>query len=312
MADSNFAISVAIATLDRPAGLARCLDALDRGVILPAEIVVVDQSRGNETEHLVTRGRQCSVPVRYVRQARLGLSASRNEGVRAASFPVVAMTDDDCVPGEGWVAALREGFSDERVDAVSGRVLPYGPDEPGLYAVSSRVNTERARFNRKSPPWHVGSGGNFAVRKGVWEQLGGFDEQLGAGSPGQAAEDIDFIYRVLTAGHSILYEPSAVIYHERQDLGRRIASRWTYGYGIGAACGKWLRGGDLYGLRLLALWTVWRGRDLLSALRQAQSQARRESCLMLQGTAAGLLYGLGLRARNSLPGPRSLKLEGKA
>ena len=39
-------LTVAIATLDRPVALARCLDALEVGSLLPAEIVVVDQSCG--------------------------------------------------------------------------------------------------------------------------------------------------------------------------------------------------------------------------------------------------------------------------
>lgn len=290
-------LSVAIATMDRPQGLARCLAALDSGVLLPAEVVVVDQSSGDDTEFLVTRQRRGLAPVRYVRQARRGLSASRNTGVQEASYPVIAMTDDDCIPAPDWVAILAGSFVSPEVNAVSGRVLPYGQEAPGTYAVASRLHPERVRFDRKCPPWLAGSGGNFSVRREDWSDVGGFDERLGAGSAGQAAEDMDFIYRLLAAGKRILYEPAAVIYHERQDIRRRVATRWTYGYGVGAACGKWLRGGDLYALRLLAGWTVWRGREFLGAVRRGHPEARRESRLMLQGTAAGFGYGLGLGGR---------------
>ena len=116
--------------------------------------------------------------------------------------------------------------------------MPLGPETAGKYAVSSRLSEERALFERKAPPWLAGSGGNFAVRREVWSRLGGFDERLGAGTRGQSAEDMDFIYRMLSAGEKIVYEPAAVVYHERQDLRRRTASRWSYGYGMGAACGK--------------------------------------------------------------------------
>lgn len=294
MAEQSARLTVAIATLDRPHGLARCLDALDAGSRLPAEIVVVDQSAGDETERLVTRGRRAVVPVHYIRQPRRGLSASRNSGIAVAAEPLVAMTDDDCVPGEGWVAALAAGFLGTGASAVSGRVLPYGPEAPGTYAVSSRLSTERACFESKSPPWLAGSGGNFAVRRDVWARLGGFDERLGAGSPGQAAEDMDFIYRMLAAGERVLYEPDAVIFHERQDFARRTASRWTYGYGIGAACGKWLRTKDPYALRLLGGWMLWRSRGLAAALRSREMRAAKEHSLMLRGTVAGLAYGLRL------------------
>jgi glycosyltransferase involved in cell wall biosynthesis len=296
--DEQYAeLTVAIATLDRPAALARCLDALEAGSRLPAEIVVVDQSCDDETEHLVTRRRLARSSVRYLRQGRRGLSASRNAALAVASHRIVAMTDDDCVPGESWVAAIAEGFLAPEIDAVSGRVLPYGAETPGTYAMSSRLSTERGRFARRGPPWLAGSGGNFALRSEVWSELDGFDERLGAGSAGQAAEDMDFIYRMLAAGKTILYEPLAVIYHERQDLERRIASRWTYGYGLGAACGKWLRMGDAYALRVFGGWMLWRTLGLLAAVRARQGQAAAEHRLMLRGTLAGLRYGLRLGGR---------------
>ncbi len=297
MAEGRVQLTVAIATMDRPAGLARCLGALDAGAVLPTEIVVVDQSSDDASEHMIMRQRKPIAPVRYLRQPRLGLSASRNAGVEASTQRIIAMTDDDCVPGEGWIAALLRAFEDQTVSAVSGRVLPLGPETPGTYAVSSRLSLQRAYYDRKSPPWLAGSGGNFAVRREVWAQLRGFDERLGAGSRGRAAEDMDFIYRLLAGGGKIVYEPDAVVYHERQDLPRRIASRWTYGYGIGAACGKWLRMGDPYALRLLGGWLVWRSRGLIAALRARERQAIREHRLMLRGTLAGLAYGVRLVER---------------
>jgi GT2 family glycosyltransferase len=294
LAEQYAHLTVAIATLDRPPALARCLDALDAGSMLPVEVVVVDQSSDDETERLVTRGREGVIPVRYVRQPPWGLSASRNSAFRMASEPIVAMTDDDCVPGEGWVAALAESFTAREVSAVSGRVLPHGPRRRGTYAVSSRRSTKREHFERKTPPWLAGSGGNLAVRCDVWARLGGFDERLGVGSCGQAAEDIDFIYRMLARGEMILYEPRAVVYHERQDLARRMTSRWSYGYGIGAMCGKWLRMGDIYALRLLSGWIAWRSRGLLTEMRKHRAQGVTEHRLMLRGTIAGLSYGFRL------------------
>jgi GT2 family glycosyltransferase len=297
LAGNRASLSVAIATLDRPGGLERCLDALEAGTWSPAEVIVVDQSANDETERMLTWRRLGRFPVRHIRQRRRGLSASRNEGIGAAQQPLVAMTDDDCVPGAGWVEVLAEAFAIPEVSAVSGRVLALGPETPGTYAVSLRLSQERALFERKGPPWMAGSGGNFAVRKDVWERLGGFDERLGVGSQGQSAEDMDFIYRLLACGEQILYEPNAVIYHERQDLRRRVASRWSYGYGMGAACGKQLRRGDLYALRLLGGWLLWRTRGLIDAARRGQQQAVAEHKLMLRGTLAGLPYGLQLGGR---------------
>ena len=100
------ALSVAVATLDRPDALARCVDALLAGDVLPAEVLVIDQSANDATAVVLSQRPPAPVPVVHVRQARRGLSASRNAGTAHASRPIVAVTDDDCVPDRGWVAAM--------------------------------------------------------------------------------------------------------------------------------------------------------------------------------------------------------------
>lgn len=281
--------------MNRPASLMRCIEAVMSGEMVPRELIVVDQSDDDATEELVTAYSWPSTAFRYIRQPRKGLSAARNAALSATGAAVVAMTDDDCVPDGAWLRAIDRAFTGQPARAaVTGRILPLGPDAPGLYPVSSRPSEMAAEYNRKAPPWQAASGGNFAVRRECWEHLGGFDERLGAGTRGQASEDIDFAYRLLRNGHAIRYEPGAVIFHERQPHARRITTRWTYGYGIGAFCGKWLRRRDLYALRLLGMWTAWRGRELGSALVHRRRQEAFERQLMLRGTLAGLRYGLTL------------------
>ena len=347
-------LTVAVATLDRPQGLARCLEALAAGTVLPAEVIVVDQ--GREAAPVLELG----LPVRYLRQERRGLAASRNLALAEARCPVLAVTDDDCVPDAGWVAALEEalgphppapspirtpgppgegevatsGFPPTHLrffqtgraregeelagvtppspggrpaegrdgmgegsgvrapDAVTGPVLPLGPEQPGLYAVSSRIATSPADFTGRALPWLVGTGGNFAARREWLLRAGGFDERLGAGSPGGAGEDMDLLYRLLRAGARIRYEPRAVVFHERQPRERRLASRSAYGRGIGACCGLWLRGRDLHALAVLGGWLRMRGAMAAGALRRGQWGSVREEMLVLGGTARGLVYGL--------------------
>src|SRR3954449_1140629 len=100
-------MTVAVAACDRPGPVARCLDAIVRGATLPAQLIVVDQSRDGAVEAEVRAIVIPGVEVQYVRQQRLGLSASRNAALAAATQPVIAFTDDDCVPDPGWGAAGR-------------------------------------------------------------------------------------------------------------------------------------------------------------------------------------------------------------
>ncbi|HEU4721980.1 MAG TPA: glycosyltransferase [Gemmatimonadaceae bacterium] len=294
------AITVAIAARDRPAALSRCLDAILAGTALPSEIVVVDQSADDAVhEVVVLRAASSPVPLRHIAQRESGLSRSRNAALDAATQPLIAVTDDDCVPDARWVEVLdRELAADAAIAAVSGRVLPLGPDVEGTYAVSSRTSTERREFAGKALPWEVGTGANFVARREWLSRIGGYDVRLGAGSPGQSGEDMDVLYRLLRAGARLRYEPDAVVFHERQPLAQRTRSRFGYGHGIGACCALWGLGGDPFAAKVLARWSAMRLRRLAGAARARDARTAKDELRVLRGTAAGIAYGL--RVRRSL------------
>jgi GT2 family glycosyltransferase len=285
-------LTVAIATLDRPMGLAACLDALLSGPVLPAEVIIVDQSNNDRTEVLVHDRPSSGVALIYERQARRGLSASRNSAIARASRPFVAFTDDDCVPDAKWVQALCEAFaSSTRPDAVVGPVAPLGPETVDTYVVSPRHGTARVDFRGRGIPWLRATGGNFALRRDWLERVGCYDERLGAGSPGRAAEDADLVYRLLVRGAVFRYEPRAIVYHRRQTRAQRLASRSGYGHGIGAFCAFQLRQGDLYGVWMLTYWLLTLGRELGGQLIRRDGFGAYQRLLGLSGTLAGLVYG---------------------
>jgi glycosyltransferase involved in cell wall biosynthesis len=294
-------VSVVIATVDRPAGLARCLDALLSGSVLPGEIIVVDQGSNHLTMTMIDNRQNASVPLRHIRQKRSGLSASRNLGVSHARYRIVAVTDDDCAPDAEWVAAIDRTFrADAPPDALTGRILPFGPPADGTYVVSARTSTERTEFTGKIAPWHVGSGANFATSRQRFISLGGCNERLGVGSPGMAAEDIDLIYRMLDAGLRIRYEPDAIVYHERQSKDQRVTSRFSYGFGVGAFCALWLRRGDLYSGRVLWTWLALQTGALSMAAVRHQWFELYQRWLSLRGTLSGVMYGARFGKSRSL------------
>jgi GT2 family glycosyltransferase len=288
-------ITVAVAACDRPEPLARCLEAIARGATLPAQLVVVDQSRDGAVEAEVRALVVPGVSVEYIRQPRLGLSASRNAALGAATQPSIAFTDDDCVPDRGWLAAVAAALEPaEPPAAVAGRVLPLGEPSAGTYVVSPRGDDHAIDHRAGAVPWAVGTGGNFAASRAWLDRVGRFDERLGAGSPGRAAEDADLIHRLLRAGGVVRYEPAAVVYHARQTEAQRLRSRWTYGFGIAAACALWARRGDLGAMRLLATWMAKQVVLLGGALARRDGFLARQRMLSLRGGVRGLFYGLRL------------------
>jgi GT2 family glycosyltransferase len=150
-------------------------------------------------------------------------------------------------------------------------------------------------FSGKTLPWPVGGGNNFAVRVEWFSRIGGCDERLGPGSPGEGGVDMDLFYRLLRAGALIRYEPDALVYHERQTKAGRMARRPMYGHGMGACCALRLREGDFYALRVLGRWLLFRARLMTAALLRRQWLTANEEWLILRGSVRGLAYGFRVR-----------------
>ncbi len=287
-------VTVAVATVDRPDALGRCLDAILTGDVRPRELIVVDQGHDDRAPAIIRERDTGDTLLRYIRQKARGLAASRNAGLLAADSPVVAVTDDDCVPSSSWVAAVAREFSAPNApQAVTGPVLPL-PGKRDGYAVSSRTSLERVDYRGRHSPWLVGTGANLAVRRDLAADIGGYDERLGVGTAGSAGEDLDFIHRLLRAGALIRYEPDALVYHELQRKQRRRETRSSYGRGVGACCGLWLREGDPYAVPILGRWFVMRGRLLARATLRRDWEGVLEEFQVFGGTARGLGYGLRL------------------
>jgi glycosyltransferase involved in cell wall biosynthesis len=292
-------IAVVISTLDRPELLARCLDALARGTRRPAEVIVVNQGTVDAVEDVVARARADGLPVVHVPLSGRGLSRSQNAGVRAATSTVIAVVDDDCVPAPDWVEIVEETFAaDGAPDLLGGRVLPLPPRGDRVLAVSTRAQETPAELRWPALPWQVGTGGNFAVRRSSYLDAGGNDELLGTGTPGRAGNDIDLFYRVLRNGGVARYDPKLVVHHERATAAEFRARRGSYGFGVGAAAGRWLREGDREARRVLRSWLRLRIR-LLRRRRAATGVS--DELRVLLGTARGLVYGLRLGPRRDAP-----------
>jgi GT2 family glycosyltransferase len=283
-------LSVAIATCGRPEALRTCLAAMAGQSRAPDQLIIVDQDPLAETRDVVV---QCQLQVTYLEQQRRGLSASRNLALSVAEGDVLAVTDDDCFPDSGWVEALIDGFdSKPGPDAVTGPILPPPGDPPNdMCALSLRPSRETRLYSARVIPWQVGSGANFAARVDVLRELGGWDEHLGVGTRGMAGEDIDIVDRLLAAGGPILYSGEAVMHHAWQTGDRRRATRWSYGYGIGAMSGLRLGRRDAYGWRMLASYSKMHLRELLREARRRDWTGVRERVTSLSALGPSLVYG---------------------
>lgn len=297
---AELSVAVVIPTVNRPHLIVRCLGSIFAGELLPDQVIVCDQSHGEETRQAVAKLAYAPVRTDYLRLRRPSASRARNVGLHAARTDLVAFIDDDCVAAPRWLAELvgeyRAASRSERVAAVTGSVRPIFTEKEQR-AVSSRLGEERRLFRRSGregldaepwAPWDVGTGANIVAPRAVVLEIGGFDPKLGPGTPARAAEDIDLLYR-LSARGALVYQPGAVVYHPAKDAGGRLASRLVYGCGMGSMLGKHMKQGDTTARRLLWLYIRHQGANMF----RRGSWGLPESALTLAGLVSALvrIYG---------------------
>ena len=73
----------------------------------------------------------------------------------------------------------------------------------------------------------------MAVRRELVRELGGFDDALDTGAPLPGGGDLDMFYRTIRAGHALVYEPSALVFHRhRRKMNELRRQYWSWGLGF--------------------------------------------------------------------------------
>jgi len=281
-------VDVIIATRGRGALIDATVSSIRQSAHGDFELWVVDQSDDDATERAVAPHMAQDRRVHYRRSVSQGVDIGRNEGAAAGSAPYLVFTDDDCRVEADWLSAMLSELGQDDTWAVFGRVLPddtYAPEPAGGSALSPGKPASRAlpMAIKDEPQRKVyqgnrldlgfGHGANMGLRRARLEEVGGFDELLGAGAPLHSWPERDLGYRILRRGGRIVYTPAALVYHRHWRGWEEVRRTYrNYAIGAGAATGKYLRCGDLGGLYLLLEWLAGQG------VRQVISGALRWRC----------------------------------
>jgi len=217
---------IVIVTHESGSEIGACLDAAASATGL--EIVVVDNASGDQTCREVTaRG------VRLIaNRENRGFAAAVNQGIRSLETPLVLLLNPDARLETG-LGALCQCFRDEHVAGACGKLVDAAERPQVGFAVRSLPSPaalicEALLVNRWWPRnpinWHYRclgfqfseaaeveqpAGAFLMLRRSVWEELGGFDEQFYP----LWFEDVDYCWRARERGYYMYYTPQAVAKH---------------------------------------------------------------------------------------------------
>jgi glycosyltransferase involved in cell wall biosynthesis len=291
-------LSVVVPTRDRPLMLDRALASLRESLDDADELVVVDSA---SAEPGATEDVAAGHGARVVRCARPGGSVARNAGWRSATHALVAFCDDDIWVAEEWADALVAAFdATAGVGFVTGRIdIPPGQQVRGV-AISIIDRLESSEYDARSRGL-LGHGANMAARRTALEQVGGFDELLGAGARFPGSEEGDLFDRLFAAGWRGRYEPGAHRWHDQWRDRQRVIVRLDYGYGRGrgARLSKLVRT-DRSRARVMAREYLWEW-GLLEVVKHVRARDRFLSAVALArlaGLVVGFVAGLQVSVRD--------------
>lgn len=206
---------------------ARTIAAAIGGLAGVADVVVVDDGSTDGTAEVAA-----SAGARVLRNDRpAGPAAARNRGIAATTADVVVLLDSDAEPCAGWLAPLLAHLDDPEVGGAGPRVVAVDDGSPlGAYeAVSGPLDLGAwAATVRPDGPVPFVSTTALVLRRSLWEELGGFAEDLRFG------EDLDLAWRAAAVGRPLVYEPVAVVAHRhRAALADHLRNRNRYGSAAG-------------------------------------------------------------------------------
>lgn len=293
-------VSVVVPTKDRPDCLPVLLDSLLANQPRPLEIIVVDQSAGDATAGVVER--YFDFPeFRYIRSSARGSANGRNSGIAAARGEIIALTDDDCEVPPNWIGEIRAAFAqDASIGVIFGTTAP-GPYDPSEGFIPMYLLTEPYLARGMHEKHRVeGISACMALKRSVWQSIGGFDGMLGNGTPLRSGAEGDFTIRALQAGYSVYETPRVHLVHygfRTWEQGRKLVQ--GYWFGTDAMLGKHLKCDFAETARYL-LHLAWRfvfARSGVAASLGRSSQKWLRLASFLHGMGTGLITRTDRRRR---------------
>jgi len=208
---NNTKFSIIIPTYNRLSALKECLDSLTsqlKGQI-EWEIIVINDGGKNDHSGYMQIPQQYP-QVKYFYLPHRGPAAARNYGIKIAAGEIILFLDDDSLPDENWVSAIRKAWNEF-------------PDFDGIggYVLFNKKGVFLSQFNSLLFNWYLKESAscenliflstcNAGFRKKILEKIAGFDENFKSA----AGEDRDLNIKIHQAKGKLKLDEKILIYHE--------------------------------------------------------------------------------------------------
>ncbi len=194
------------------------------------ELIVVDDGSTDGTlEFLKEYRANVSYKFNYVAQENRGPGAARNLGMEVAQGDFFIFIDSDCSVPPNWLSEIDRELQKTNADAFGGPDS-YRKDFPPLlkainYTMTSFLTTGglRGKKGKKLAKFYPRSF-NMGISRKLADKIGGFGNL-------RHGQDIEYSYRILASGASVVFVGNAPVYHKRRTNIRRFY-RQVFNWGV--------------------------------------------------------------------------------
>ena len=204
--------SVVVPTFSRPDEVNELLASLEKQEYQDFETIIADGSLDNSVKQVVNKY-VTKLTLAYLYEKGLGISESRNRGVKVAKGIYVVFFDSDCVIPPQYFTVINDFLNKYEFDVWGG------PDKANLifnnkqksisYAMTSFFTTGGIRGRSNHFGQFQPRSFNMGVRRDVFNKVGGFKGL-------KVSEDIDLSLRLYKSNYRIKLIEEAYVFHKRR------------------------------------------------------------------------------------------------
>jgi succinoglycan biosynthesis protein ExoM len=209
-------VSICVATYQRPEGLKRLLEGIDRLTFTnqtqpQIEVIVVDNDATCSAQAFCEQLRsQFKWSLKYFSEPQRGISYVRNKAVAevANTADFILFIDDDEVPEPSWLDELLIAQQAYDADVVAGPSLPFFPVTDTPKWVIKGKFFEAPRFSTGHLLEYTGTN-NVLIRARILRELDQvFDDRFAI----TGGEDTHLFMRLYRSGYKLIWADLAVVY----------------------------------------------------------------------------------------------------
>jgi len=214
----NHTISIVIPTYNGDSLLEILLSNMSKTIIPPSiiSIIIIENGKKNNAKEISLNYKK-ELPIKYLYSEKSGLSLARNIGIQEAQSDIIIFFDNDMTFERTTLVEYDKAIQKYGLSFFyGGPVLPNYEEKPPKWINqylpwSAKGFSLGDKIQTTNTP--VFLGGNHAVPKKLFDELGNYDDMCATDTLGMVGEETRLQERLLNSGYKGKFIPLAISYH---------------------------------------------------------------------------------------------------